>query len=108
PAVFALGAGTSVRTSTFFDPTMRISFFKQMAAKSRTGEGRSRPRAGGGAGRVQRKPSVDMPGHWWPHVCHVRPDRPKPARTQELRRLCPLFAERAQEGGKQAGLGRTW
>jgi hypothetical protein len=22
------------------------------------------------------------------------------ARTQELRRLCPLFAERAQEGGK--------
>jgi hypothetical protein len=29
------------------------------------------------------------------------------ARTQDLRRLWPLFAERAQEGGKQTGLGRT-
>jgi hypothetical protein len=29
-------------------------------------------------------------------------------RTQELRRLCPLFADRAQEGGKPTGLGRTW
>ena len=28
--------------------------------------------------------------------------------TRELRRLSPLFAERAQEGGKQTGLGRTW
>jgi hypothetical protein len=34
--------------------------------------------------------------------------RSSEARTQELRRLCPLFAERAQEGGKQTGLGRTW
>jgi hypothetical protein len=31
------------------------------------------------------------------------------AGTRELRRLCPLFAERAQEGGgKQTGLSRTW
>jgi hypothetical protein len=30
------------------------------------------------------------------------------ARTQELRRLCPFFADRAQEGDKQTGLGRTW
>jgi alpha-ketoglutarate-dependent sulfate ester dioxygenase len=29
--------------------------------------------------------------------------RSSEARTQELRRLCPLFAERAQEGGKQTG-----
>ena len=34
--------------------------------------------------------------------------RSSEARTQELRRLCPLFAERALEGGKQTGLGRTW
>ena len=27
---------------------------------------------------------------------------------RELRRLCPLFAERAQEGGNQTGLSRTW
>jgi hypothetical protein len=30
------------------------------------------------------------------------------ARMRELRRLCPLFAERAQEGGKQTGLSRMW
>jgi hypothetical protein len=30
------------------------------------------------------------------------------AGTQELRRLCRLFADRAQEGDKQTGLGRTW
>jgi hypothetical protein len=29
------------------------------------------------------------------------------ARTQELRRLCLLFADRAQEGDKQTGLGWT-
>jgi len=29
-------------------------------------------------------------------------------RTQELRRLCPLFADRAQEGGKPTGLAPTW
>jgi len=34
--------------------------------------------------------------------------RSSEARTQELQRLCPLFAERAQESGKQMGLGRTW
>jgi hypothetical protein len=28
--------------------------------------------------------------------------------TRGLRRLCPLFAEWAQEGGKQTGLSRTW
>jgi hypothetical protein len=32
-----------------------------------------------------------------------------PAKTWlRLRRLCPLFADRAQEGDKQAALGRTW
>jgi hypothetical protein len=30
------------------------------------------------------------------------------ARTQEPRRLCPMFAGRAQEGGKQTDLARTW
>jgi len=34
--------------------------------------------------------------------------RSSEAMTQELRRLCRLFAERAQEGGEQTGLGRTW
>jgi hypothetical protein len=28
--------------------------------------------------------------------------------TPELRRLCPLFAGRTQEGRKHTGLGRTW
>jgi hypothetical protein len=30
------------------------------------------------------------------------------SQAQELLRLCPLFADRAQEGDKQTGLGRTW
>lgn len=30
------------------------------------------------------------------------------AGTQELRRLCPLFADRTQEDGKRTGRGRTW
>jgi hypothetical protein len=30
------------------------------------------------------------------------------ARTQELRRPCPLFAERAQESDQQTALGGTW
>ena len=28
--------------------------------------------------------------------------------TPELLRLCPLFADRTQEGHKHTGLGRTW
>lgn len=28
--------------------------------------------------------------------------------TPELPRLCPLFADRAQDGDKQTRLGRTW
>ena len=34
--------------------------------------------------------------------------RSSEARTLELRRLCWFFADRAQEGDKQTGLGRTW
>lgn len=30
------------------------------------------------------------------------------ARMQELRRLCPLFADRTQEGDTHTGLGPTW
>jgi hypothetical protein len=40
--------------------------------------------------------------------CASRGARSSEARTQELRRLCPLFAERAQEGDERTGLGRTW
>ena len=39
---------------------------------------------------------------------HLMFARSTEVRTQELRRLCPLFADRAQEGDEQTGLGRTW
>jgi hypothetical protein len=34
--------------------------------------------------------------------------RSSEAGTQELRWLCPSFADRAQEGDEKTGLGRTW
>jgi hypothetical protein len=50
-----------------------------------------------------------------PPILRFKPDpifgtrhrRSSEAMTQELRRLCPLFANRAQERDKQTGLGRT-
>jgi hypothetical protein len=50
----------------------------------------------------------------WGGALQARPDfwnmasQIERSQDAELRRLCPLFADRTQEGDKQTGLGRTW